>query len=95
MLNNQISGAFHRWVEMSTEAKEMRVKIQRALGKMMKRAMAAAFDRWLEQASEGIRLRGALARAVQKMAKRAAAGQGLTLVHFSSQPEPFLIQNTP
>ena len=23
------------------------------------------------------------------------AGQGLTLVHFSAQPEPFLTQNTP
>ena len=25
----------------------------------------------------------------------AAMGQGLTLVHFSAQPEPFLTQNTP
>jgi len=25
----------------------------------------------------------------------AAAVQGLTIVHFSAQPEPFLIQNTP
>ena len=24
-----------------------------------------------------------------------AGGQGLTLVHFSAQPEPFLTQNTP
>jgi hypothetical protein len=25
----------------------------------------------------------------------AGGGQGLTLVHFSAQPEPFLTQNTP
>ena len=28
-------------------------------------------------------------------AAAAAAIQGLTLVHFSAQPEPFLTQNTP
>jgi hypothetical protein len=27
--------------------------------------------------------------------RRAASDQGLTLVHFSAQPEPFLRQNTP
>ena len=30
-----------------------------------------------------------------KVADEAADGQGLTLVHFSAQPKPFLTQNTP
>jgi len=37
-------------------------------------------------------LRGHLRR---DTAAAAAAAQGLTLVHFSAQPEPFLTQNTP
>ena len=31
----------------------------------------------------------------QHLAHRVALVQGLTLVHFSPQPEPFLTQNTP
>jgi len=45
------------------------------------------------------RIRGAAAGAALRQAVAAAAladwRQGLTLVHFSAQPEPFLSQNTP
>ena len=37
----------------------------------------------------------AAAAAVPVAAAASATVQGLTLVHFSAQPEPFLTQNTP
>ena len=46
MMNKAISGAFDRWYEMVEEAKEMRVKINRALKKMMNRQLSQAFDRY-------------------------------------------------
>jgi hypothetical protein len=51
-------------------------------------SVAASCRRCASQAAGGMRSTAACAAAP-------APGQGLTLVHFSAQPEPFLTQNTP
>jgi hypothetical protein len=47
-----LAGAYLRWAEMTEEAKEMRVKIRRALNKMMKRELANAFEMWCDSVED-------------------------------------------
>jgi len=44
--NRQLSGAFNRWAEMTTESLVLERKLHKALGKMMKRRMATCFELW-------------------------------------------------
>jgi len=52
--------------------------------------MGEAFYQWRREETEA-----AAALAVYTGPVTGAVRQGLTLVHFSAQPEPFLTQNTP
>ena len=46
MMNKAIAGAWERWCEAVDEILEMRAIINKALKKMMNRAMSGAFDTW-------------------------------------------------
>jgi hypothetical protein len=48
------AAAFNKWVEFTEESIEMKVKIKRALAKMMMRQAAQAFDRWAEMTTVGL-----------------------------------------
>eukprot|EP00227_Mantoniella_beaufortii_P007567 CAMPEP_0197594842 /NCGR_PEP_ID=MMETSP1326-20131121/21546_1 /TAXON_ID=1155430 /ORGANISM="Genus nov. species nov., Strain RCC2288" /LENGTH=59 /DNA_ID=CAMNT_0043161095 /DNA_START=12 /DNA_END=188 /DNA_ORIENTATION=- len=56
-MNRKTAGAFDKWTEYVQEAKEMRVLLKRAAGKMMKRQLSAAFARWHEMVTEKVGLR--------------------------------------
>ena len=70
MLNSQLIGAYERWAEFAKEAKEMRVKLKRAAGKIMNRQLSQAFNRWDEATQEAKELRIKLRRYLLRMQKK-------------------------
>jgi hypothetical protein len=44
--HRQTGAAFDKWVEFTEESIEMKVKLNRAIKKMLNRQMSGAFDRW-------------------------------------------------
>jgi len=62
------------WQEVWEEARETRVKIKRAIAKMMLRELTGAFERWTEMAFEAKELRVKMARVIGKLKNRQIAG---------------------
>jgi len=58
-------------------------------------AAATGSARDLASAAAGVMKLGGAAAEDDGVRASSSTGQGLTLVHFSAQPEPFLTQNTP
>jgi len=52
MLNRGLAMTFSKWFEATGEASVVRLKIKRAISKMMKRALVGAFEMWLERLEE-------------------------------------------
>jgi protein SFI1 len=87
IMNRTISGAFDRWMEMTQEAKEMRILLERCASKMMNKAMSGAFDRWYEMTQESIemkvKLRRFMLRILNKELANAFGGAVCTSCEFS------------
>ena len=57
LLNAAMVGAFERWTEMAEEAKEMRVKLKRAVMKITMRQVAGAFNNWRTKTAAAVALK--------------------------------------
>ena len=73
MANRQAAAAIAAWAEMADAAKERRIKVRRALVRMLHRAMAGAFDGWAGHVAERRRKRVAASRCVRRMLMRSVA----------------------